>query len=136
MPKEEKMPATAARAYDPDEGHEERILRLEDGYNELAKGLAVNTTKLEGVEVALGTGFKDVGEKIDLVMKPLADKIAGHIEDDEKLHAQVQSVDGRLKPIEDKRARAEARKAVLKKGGWALFLAFFGALIKHVVDHL
>ena len=84
------------------ESHEGRILRLEDGVQELSSGLAANNEKLESLNVRIDEGFSRISEKIDNCIAPLSDKLKDHINEDFKVVSKIDNLVENLDTQNDK----------------------------------
>lgn len=118
------------------EAHEDRIQRLEQTVSE-------TSTKVATIEQKIESGFQYIGEKMESTMKPVADKLAAHVDDDKELNKKVSAVvdqisdsKNRIEKLEDTAGRRKARWDTIKKVAGALALALVGAAFKACFDHM
>lgn len=117
------------------EAHEDRIQRLEQTVSD-------TVTKVATIEQKIDSGFQYLAEKMESTMKPVAERLQQHVEDDKELGKkiglavdQIDNNSQRLEKIEDRASRRKAMWETVRKGGWAVLLVFLGTVFKACFDH-
>lgn len=96
------------------DAHEDRIQRLEEGHSQFAAQVATLTERVDG-------GFDHLSEKLDRALTPI-----GKMVDQIGKHQVV------LAEIEEKAAKAKARREGAKKHMWTVIVAGAGVLVKEL----
>ena len=90
------------------EAHEERLLRVEQGFQEVSTQLVKNTVSVEYLGQKLEDGVANIAEKIDNTFKPLANGIRD----------KINSFEPRIDHLEfTEKSRTERRILIYKIAG-------------------
>lgn len=114
------------------DGHEQRLQRVEATQQEMVGQLATCTAEVRNIGSNLNSSVDRIMERIDLAVKPLAQRLEEHIDADAISVQRVAAVEeaqaahnDRLKTIEEVRARRAARWDGIRK----LFIPAIAAAI-------
>lgn len=120
------MPAANAALSNMADAHEERLQRLEGGFQDVSVQLAKNTTACEFLSSAVTESAERIEKRLEETLKPLATTLASHIEADtalaQKLIPIIQAHEARSKKLE-----------AIRKGLWGVVLAAAGIGAKELI---
>src|SRR5688572_5456775 len=100
--------------------HEERIQRLEDHVAELRTSHAEVSTNLRNLGEQMHEGVSRIADKIDAVVKPVADTLHEHIKEDAIAKERLNGLDRTVSRMDEERQAREGRAKAIRTAIYAI----------------